>query len=317
MKSVFEKEGFILMIANKKNRSDKVKEGDSLKLRIGKSENKLVLALIGHLRRILYVVIDRNSWRRKHPLEMDQAELLMCAASLRALIFDDSPAPLLTEFFCKHEVPLEIEAFETDLAMLLFAQVAPTENGHITDFFMEVFFGKEFDGKFPLNVPHKLMGAFGGGSSRYVSLSQRPDVWFPNDGSIPDSVYPVQFIAGEPHQFYTFTRRRVPLDEWGGIVIGYLKGKPIRRRNIISYVANKLGGVHYDPFRLSKKDEKAEFKIIAEAYDWESDAVMHAGLVVVALACIELSNNPILTSLLFACENFENERVAQLLRKGV
>lgn len=288
-----------------------------IKIKIAKNESKLVLALIGHLRRIIGTVIDYRGQRRRHPLEMDQAELLMCAASLRALLFDDSPAPIFTDFLKKHGCPFEVEAFETDLAMLLFAQVGPREAGHITDFFMEIFFGTAFYGKFLLDVPHKVFGAFGGGNKTYESLAQRPDIWLPNAENIPDTMCPVGFAAGEPHQYYTVTRRRVSLEEWGNLTVGYLKGMPIRRKNIISYVANKLGGVHYDPSRfLSKKDEKAEFKILAEAYDWESEAVMHAGLVVVALACIELTNNPTLTSLLFACEDFEDGRVNRLLENA-
>jgi hypothetical protein len=249
-------------------------------------------------------------------LEMDQAELLMCAASLRALFFDDSPSPILIDFLQTHNVPFEVEAFETDLAMLLFAQVGPRESGHITDFFMELFFGTAFAGQFLLDVPHKSFGSFGGGLENYGSLPQRPEVWLPTPESIPDTMYPVGFSADGPHQFYTVTRRIVSVEDWGNLTIGYLKGIPIRRKNIITYVANKLGGVHYDASRLlSKKDVKAEFKILSEAYDWESEAVMHAGLVVVALACIEVCNNGTLATLLFACEDFETERVNRLTQK--
>lgn len=292
-----------------------MEEPKFINIGIAKNESKLVLALIGHLRKLVGTVFDIPNQRVRHPLEMDQAGLLMCSASLRTLFFDDSPAPILTNFLKQHNIPFEVEALETDFAMLLFAQVAPREVGHISDFFMEVLLGKKFSDNFLLNVPHKIYAAFGEGNKLYASLSQRPDVWLPRPETIPDTMYPVGFTADEPVQFSTITRRKVPLEEWGNLTIGYLKGIPIRRKNIINYVANKLGGVHYDASRfLSKKDEKSEFKVLVEAYDWESDAIMHAGLVVVALACIEITNNPTIISLLFSCEDFEKARVDRLLK---
>lgn len=115
----------------------------------------------------------------------------------------------------------------------------------------------------------------------------------------------------------TITRKVVPLQEWGSVRLGFLRKIPIRRRNIICYVANKLGGVHFDSTRLpSSETDKAEFKVLAQVYDWDKQAVMHAGLVAVALACVEVTRIPLVQDLLIALERFQHERQKRL-REGL
>src|SRR5215207_7456404 len=50
-----------------------------------------------------------------------------------------------------------------------------------------------------------------------------------------------------------------------------LKEIAITRRNLVTYVANELGGVHYDPNRLPANTEDAtQFKVLRTQYDWEN-----------------------------------------------
>ena len=118
-------------------------------------------------------------------------------------------------------------------------------------------------------------------------------------------------------QLCTITRKVVPLQEWGNVRLGFLRDIPIRRRNIICYVANKLGGVHFDSLRFPHNEsDKAEFKVLAQAYDWDKQAVTHAGLVAVALACVEIVRTPVIRDLLVALERFHAERQKRL-REGL
>jgi hypothetical protein len=95
------------------------------------------------------------------------------------------------------------------------------------------------------------------------------------------------FRISEPAQLLTVTRRRVPLEKWGDIRIGYLKNRPIRRRTLLTYVANKMGGVHYDSRRLPREEmDRNEYQFLSAAYDWENQAIVPTGLVATGLACI-------------------------------
>jgi len=113
------------------------------------------------------------------------------------------------------------------------------------------------------------------------------------------------------------TRRIVPLSKWGGTRIGYLKDLAITRRNIIEYVANRLGGVHYDSNRAPRDpSDVAQFRVLATAYDWNDRALMHAGFVAVGLACLEILNAPGIHNLYRQCEQLLANRQDTLVRRA-
>lgn len=285
------------------------------KIGVTQAESKRALALIAHLRRIFDTVFVEEG-RVVHPLGMDQADLLLCSASLRTLFFDDTPSPILLDFLTQHGIDVEIETFETDLAMLFFSQVEPKDAGHVCDLCLSLLFDQESRDYFELDKAQPIVIATDGASNVYTSLEKRPEVWRPTVDESKRINSHVGFSnLGGPSQLVTITRKRVPISEWGNTRLGFLKGKPIRRRNIICYVANKLGGVHYDSTRLpAGEEDRSEFKILAQAYDWEKQAIMHAGLVAVAIACIEIAAHPQVAEVLKALRKFDHERQARLLR---
>src|SRR4051812_48740367 len=56
----------------------------------------------------------------------------------------------------------------------------------------------------------------------------------------------------------------------------------------VCYAANELGGIHYNSKRLPSQEERHAFHLLTEAYDWEDQAVTHAGLICTALIAVEL-----------------------------
>ncbi|HLD10013.1 MAG TPA: hypothetical protein VJB68_08215, partial [Methylophilaceae bacterium] len=250
-----------------------------------------------------------------HPLEMNQADLLLCSASLRTLLFDDSPSPILLDFLTQHSIKIELETFETDLAMLFFAQVEPKAAGNACDLCLDLLFNQEMRDYCEIGKVKSLVLAAEGTAS-YADLKKRPEVWRPNNEERERLNTDVGFSnLGGPIQLCKITRKRVLIGDWGNVRLGYLKGIPIRRENIIRYVANKLGGVHYDSKRLpASKEDKSEFKILSQAYDWEKQTIMHAGLAAVAIACIEIATHPQIAEVLRAVKKFNYERQSRLLR---
>lgn len=285
------------------------------KISVTQAESKRTLALIAHLRRIFETVFDEEG-RGLHPFEMDQADLLLCSASLRALLFDDTPSPILIDFLTQHEIDIELETFETNLAMLFFAQVEPKEVGHPCDLCLGLLFDREMRDYCELGKEKEIFIAMDGVQKAYTNLVRQPKIWRPT----PDESKRLNTFVGISNlggltQMATVSRKRVPINEWGNTRLGYLKGIPIRRRNIICYVANKLGGVHYDSTRLpAGEEDRSEFKILSQAYDWEKQAIMHAGLTAVAIACIEIATHPQLAEILNALRQFDQGRQARLLR---
>jgi len=289
--------------------------GQHQKIGVTQAESKRALALIAHLRRVFDTVFDERG-HGLHPLEMDHAALLLCSASLRTMLFDDSPSPILLDFLNQHGIDVELETFETDLAMLFFSQVERREAGHACDLCLGLLFDKQMREHFELGKKKEIFLATDGPQKAYTSLARRPDVWCLTAEEAKRINTSLGYSnRGGPAQLATVTRKRVPIGEWGNTRLGYLKGIPIRRRNIICYVANKLGGVHYDSTRLpAGEDDKSEFKILAQAYDWEKQSIMHAGLTAVAIACIEIATHPQLTEVLRALQELDHERQSRLLR---
>ena len=62
------------------------------------------------------------------------------------------------------------------------------------------------------------------------------------------------------------------------------------------------------------REDATQFTVLATAYDWDNQAIMHAGLVAVAMACIELLNTPEIVGLVLALQTFHAERHQRLMR---
>ena len=52
-------------------------------------------------------------------------------------------------------------------------------------------------------------------------------------------------------------RQELPLDRYVGSTTMIVRGTSISRRVLLKYVANKLGGAHFDPKRQSDSESKA------------------------------------------------------------
>jgi hypothetical protein len=243
---------------------------------------------------------------------MDHADLLLCSASFRALFFDDNP--MLLRFATTHQLTIEIECLETNLALLLLSWLTPDE-GHVSDFLMQVLLDSKMRDLYALDKTYQAFCFFEDGKG-FESVLRRPNIWVPSSAA-DEKINSALGISnlGAPAQLLDIKRRRVPLEEWGKVRIGYLKEIAINRRNLLTYVANKLGGVHYDSKRLPMDPEDAtQFTVLATAYDWDNQAIMHAGLVAVAMACIELINTPEIVGLVPALQTFHAERHQRLMR---
>jgi hypothetical protein len=57
-----------------------------------------------------------------------------------------------------------------------------------------------------------------------------------------------------------------------------------------------------------------QFRVLATAYDWDNQAVMHAGLVIVGLACLEILRGSGILPLLAALEEHHERRQDRLIR---
>jgi hypothetical protein len=150
----------------------------------------------------------------------------------------------------------------------------------------------------------------------HESAMKQMDVLFPSKDEDPLlDIAAAPASTGGPSQYLRITRRRVKLKDWGNTRIGYLKSIPITRKNLLCYVANKLGGVHYDHDRLPvDENDRQQFRVLAQAYDWEDQAIVHAGFVFVGIACLEIVKCEALTDLMFALHDFHNKRQERLMR---
>lgn len=278
-------------------------------LSITGAESKRALALLAHLRQIARTISSKGKLLR--PTEMDLGDLLLCSASLRALLFDDKA--VLIEFMKHHGLSIEIETTETNLGLAFLSKLVPSE-GHVSDLLIQVLLDPAMRDGFPLGQTRQPFFLYEDANG-FESISQRPDIWYPKDVKNRLINSPPVLAGKNPHQFIDITRRRISLTEWGKVRIGFLREIAITRRNMVTYVANELGGVHYDPNRLPVNAEDAtQFKVLRTQYDWENDAIMHAGLVGVAVCCIELLTNPDVLGLLKAMEKFHYQRQERLMK---
>lgn len=278
---------------------------------ISQAESKRVVALVAHLRQIFRTASDGRRVRR--PKEMDPAELVLAAASLRALLFDDTGEPILLSFLAGQSLQLSIEAIESNLSMLLLSVAAGDDDLHVSDFLADILFNAELRAHYALGEEKELLLAHTD-PQPFASVMQRPELWAPTaaeDEALNSGLGMSNF--GTPSQLITVTRREVAVADWGSVRMGRLKTIPIDRRTIILYVANKLGGAHYDSRRTpAAADDANAFRMLASVMDWEHQAVMHAGFVAVALACIEWVRTPLIGQLLYELSAFLERRQVRL-----
>src|SRR5438309_10588316 len=102
-------------------------------LSITRAESKRALALLAHLRQLARTISSKGKLLR--PTEMDHADLLLCSASLRALLFDDKA--VLIEFMKHHGLSIGIETTETNLGLAFLSKLVPGE-GHVSDLLIQV-----------------------------------------------------------------------------------------------------------------------------------------------------------------------------------
>lgn len=282
-------------------------------LQITQADSMQAVAIIGHMRQILRTVSANGRVRR--PVYADHSEVLLASAAMRALFFDDSPAPMLISFLDLHGKSLAVEALETDSSMLLLSVIEHGHARHISDFFTDIMLNPSTREQFQIDEPHPFVCVLQEGDPRIKEIASHEHIWAPGPGieALENNSLGYQPDTGIC-QFSRVTRRLVELKDWGSVRIGFLREKSITRRNVACYVANKLGGVHYDSTRLPTAQSDAdEFRKLAIAYDWDQQAVMHAGMIAITLMCIELVHMPWYAELLSSLELFHQRRQERLI----
>lgn len=151
---------------------------DVKRIKVTQAESKRVVALIAHLRQLFSTVLSPQNGVIGviRPVDVDHANLVLSSASFRALLFDDSPSPILIDFIKQHELTVEIETFETNLAMLLLAQVEPASKGHISDFFLQLILDPAVQKDYELGRSHQIVVTTEA-CRAFESLSKKPEVW--------------------------------------------------------------------------------------------------------------------------------------------
>jgi hypothetical protein len=283
-------------------------------IEMAQADTKRALALFAHLRQIFQTARWDGKGGMRRPTHMDHADLLLSAASMRALFFDNRGQPIALTFLREHDIAVEMEVLETNVNLLLLSALVP-DDWHVSDFLVDILLNPDMEDKFPVDQTRQTMYCFTDGKG-FETVSQRPDLWVPTwvDDEQINSGVGISNL-GAPAQLMNVTRRRVPLQQWGDIRIGYLKNISIRRRNLLTHVANQLGGVHYDSKRLPRDEkDRTEFQALSVSYDWDHQAIMHAGLVTVGLACIEIAAADKLFGLTQALGDFHVRRQQRLLK---
>ncbi len=197
--------------------------------------------------------------------------------------------------------------------------------GNITDGLAEILFSGELGGKkFPLEKREQMLFAYDE-EGIAEKLEPHTALWSPDKADDEINFPPGLASMSRKDstntkglmQLVDITHRRVEAELWGEVRIGFLKDRPIRRRNLLTYVANKLGGVHLDSKRFppDPSDEK-EFRALASMYDPDFKAIMHGGLVATGMACLEFALEPRVHELLRAVRKFLSERPTQLLKNS-
>ena len=275
------------------------------------------LALRTHLGVLLdtvYAQTDDGQLVGIQPLSIDSGQILLAAASLRALIFDNTGEPLLLSFLEQHNLPLTINSFEGDFAMLFYAQTKTEQAGHLAQFLLPFIVDKKKQEEYPEGENKSI--AIIAQEEIPESLKSRFDIWKSADKS---ALHSMVGLANDDQmmQLCHLTRRHVPIKNWGKLRMGFLKDIPIRRKSVIEYTANKLGGVHYDALHHTKDPQRQnEFRLLSQAYNWEHQAIMHGAIVATAICAIELVTCPLIFEIYSELCNAELKRRNRLLEGG-
>lgn len=280
-------------------------------INIRQEDMKRALAIYTHLRNIYSTIIssDGNIIR---PIDMDQGKLLLASNSLRCLLFETHPTqPMLIKFTNDYSINFKIHYFETNINLFFFSYFVP-DKIHISDLLVEAMFAKERQDDFPFNIEKEIFMVFLNHSAM-TSLLKRYDLWVPNIDEDKNSQQNV-FLFSNPGQIIKITRRQSSLEEWTKSRIGYLKTISIPRRRIVTYVANELGGVHYDSRNGQPSTEDGQLiRRLMTIFDWEYQSIMHSGFTIVALTCLELFSVPEVYLLMNELEKMLTQRQKRLL----
>lgn len=274
-------------------------------LTIETAEVRKIQAIVAHLRVVLGS--GGTSTGPRMPRSVPQEELLLASASLRALFFDNGG--MLISFLDDHGADLAVEGFETDLGLILLSELL-NEELHVSDALVEALVNRSSFSQGDVDEPWTLLVAYKD-RAKFASVLAQAELWAPPRASGISGPSPASNVG--PVQLLTLCRRRVGIRDWGKLRLGYLKTTPIDRRAVVTHVANKLGGVHYDPTRLpAKSDDRDSYKALTAAYDWDNEALTSAGLIGVSLACIEMAHSPDVVMLAAALDKFAQQRQARL-----
>ncbi|MGS2742506.1 hypothetical protein ACU6TU_02765 [Halomonas sp. LS-001] len=93
-----------------------------------------------------------------------------------------------------------------------------------------------------------------------------------------------------------------------------VKDIPNQRKNVIEYVANRLGGVHYDSaYHTKDQSRQNELRLLSQAYDWGHQAIKHGAIVATSICAIELATCSLIIELYFQLLDIEQKRRERLL----
>lgn len=94
---------------------------------------------------------------------MNHADLLLSAASLRALLFDTRGDPLLLAFLKSHNLTIVVDTLETNLGMFLLSWLVPGDS-HVSDLWMNVLLNTNMHSQFSIDKRSQFVIAFNKGA---------------------------------------------------------------------------------------------------------------------------------------------------------
>ena len=283
---------------------------EAITIKIPQRHIFLARAISAHLNRIWQTVFCNG--RVLRPIEMDQDSLLLASASLRTLVFGNSPGDgILLKFFKEHNIDAKVHTVSTDLNLLFMSHFFPNDD-HISSLLAQIAINPD---SISTEGPMPLTGEFFFAIANPEVVQDQMknlNLWMPTSSECPD--YGLGISPTGPAGLVRYTRHSSKLDDWGNQRIGILKSTEIRKSNIIQFAANKLGGVHYDSSRIpSREDDRNQYKILSTVYDWDYQSIIHAALIATALISLELFTSSEVIMLRENLPKFLNDRQARLM----